>query len=89
MNKQSTLGNYTLEQYISDLEKNGTHSAINDGDLLDLVIDAVNQEPNDEGLPTDRDILMLVNNALYHHFNEESKWDEHLRREKDLARCRA
>ena len=48
MKKQSTLGNYTLEQYIADLEKNGTHSAINDGDLLDLVIDAVNQEPNDE-----------------------------------------
>jgi len=42
-----------------------------DGELLDLIIEVTKQEPNTEGLPTDRDILMAINNALYHHFNEE------------------
>ncbi len=44
---------------------------MSDGELLDLVIDVTNQEPSDEGLPTDRDILMSINNALYYHFDEE------------------
>ena len=44
---------------------------LDDGELLDLVIDVTEQEPSPEGLPTDRDILMSINNALYHHFNEE------------------
>jgi len=47
-------------------------SKLDDGALLDLVIDATTQEPSPEGLPTDRDILMSINNALYHHFNEEN-----------------
>jgi len=44
---------------------------MSDGELLDLVIEVTNQEPSDEGLPTDRDILMSINNALYYHFDEE------------------
>ena len=45
---------------------------LDDGALLDLVIEVTMQEPSPEGLPTDRDILMSINNALYHHFNEEN-----------------
>ena len=42
-----------------------------DGELLDLIIEATKQKPTTDGLPTDRQILMAINNALYHHFNEE------------------
>jgi hypothetical protein len=67
----------TLNKYTDYLADGGTreHSdgepVMSDGELLDLVIDVTNQEPSDEGLPTDRDILMSINNALYYHFDEE------------------
>ena len=71
-----------LNQYADFLEDGGAIEYIennqdgepimSDGELLDLVIEVTKQEPSDEGLPTDRDILMAINNALYHHFNEES-----------------
>ena len=68
----------TLNEYTDYLEEGGIrmHSdgdpVMSDGELLDLIIEVTTQEPNVEGLPTDRDILMAINNALYHHFNEES-----------------
>ncbi len=67
-----------LYEYADYLDNGGSRedsdgeSVMSDGELLDLVIEATKQEPLDEGLPTDRDILMSINNALYHHFNEES-----------------
>ena len=59
-----------LNEYKDYLEDNGCMTC-KDGDLLDLIIEVTTQEPNVEGLPTDREILMAINNALYHHFNEE------------------
>jgi hypothetical protein len=67
----------TLNKYADYLADGGIreHSngepVMSDGELLDLVIEVTNQEPSDEGLPTDRDILMSINNALYYHFDEE------------------
>ena len=59
-----------LNEYTDYLDDNGCMTW-EDGELLDLIIEVTKQEPNAEGLPTDRDILMAINNALYHHFNEE------------------
>ncbi len=36
---------------------------MSDGELLDLIIEVTEQEPNAEGLPTDRGILMAINDA--------------------------
>ena len=60
-----------LNEYTDYLDDNGCMTW-EDGELHDLIIEVTKQEPNAEGLPTDRDILMAINNALYHHFNEES-----------------
>ena len=60
-----------LNQYTDYLDDGGCMTW-EEGELLDLIIEVTKQEPNAEGLPTDRDILMAINNALYHHFNEES-----------------
>jgi len=66
-----------LNKYADYLEDGGIRESfdgelvMSDGELLDLIIDVTNQEPSDEGLPTDRDILMSINNALYYHFDEE------------------
>jgi len=60
-----------LNEYTDYLDDNGCMTW-EDGELLDLIIEVTKQEPSAEGLPTDRDILMAINNALYHHFNEES-----------------
>tara|TARA_R100000951_G_C2497268_1_gene136322 strand:+ start:233 stop:463 length:231 start_codon:yes stop_codon:yes gene_type:complete len=68
----------TLNEYADYLEEGGIrmHSdgdlVMSDGELHDLVIEATKQEPDADGLPTDTQILMAINNALYHHFNEES-----------------
>ena len=68
----------TLNEYADYLDNGGIrmHSdgdpTMSDGELHDLVIEATKQEPDAEGLPTDTQILMAINNALYHHFNEES-----------------
>ena len=64
--------NYTLENYIADI-KEGDTLPLEDGMLLDLVIDAVNAKPNDRGEPTDRQILETINHALYLHFNVYTK----------------
>ena len=67
----------TLNKYADYLEDGGIREyydgelVMSDGELLDLIIEVTNQEPSDDGLPTDRDILMSINNALYHHFDEE------------------
>ena len=72
----------TLNEYADFLEDGGAiehrennqdgEPIMSDGELHDLVIEATKQEPDAEGLPTDTQILMAINNALYHHFNEES-----------------
>jgi hypothetical protein len=72
----------TLNEYADFLEDGGAiehrennqdgEPIMSDGELLDLVIEATKQEPDAEGLPTDTQILMAINNALYFHFNEES-----------------
>jgi len=59
-----------LYEYADYLDDNGCMTW-EDGELLDLVIEATEQKPTADGLPTDRQILMAINNALYHHFNEE------------------
>jgi|TARA_E500000305_G_scaffold70586_1_gene56483 hypothetical protein len=67
-----------LYEYADYLDNGGSRedsdgeSVMSDGELLDLVIEATEQKPTADGLPTDRQILMAINNALYHHFNEES-----------------
>ncbi len=54
-----------------------------DGDLLEVITQATTQidgasgwDTESERLPTARQILMAINNALHHHFNEEdqTKW---------------
>jgi hypothetical protein len=66
-----------LKEYTDYLDNGGIRedsdgeSIMSDGELHDLIIEVTKQEPNAEGLPTDRDILMAINNALYYHFNEE------------------
>ena len=74
-----TLTSYEIINKYADYVADGgtrTYSdsepVMSDGELLDLVIEVTKQEPSPEGLPTDRDILMSINNALYHHFNEEN-----------------
>ena len=68
----------TLNEYAEYLEEGGIrmHSdgdpTMSDGELHYLVIEATQQEPDADGLPTDTQILMAINNALYFHFNEES-----------------
>jgi hypothetical protein len=68
----------SLDQYSDYLEKGGVRMhtdgepVMSDGELLDLIIEVTKTQPNAEGLPTDRDILMSINNALYNHFNEET-----------------
>ncbi len=59
-----------LDEYSTYIEDGGFNT-YEDGELLDLIIEATKQKPTKDGLPTDRDILMSINNALYHHFNEE------------------
>jgi hypothetical protein len=59
-----------LDEY-SDYLEDGGHKTYEDGELHDLIIEATKQKPTADGLPTDRQILMAINNALYHHFNEE------------------
>ena len=67
----------SLDKYTNYIADGGTRTysdgdpVMSDGELLDLIIEVTKQEPNAEGLPTDRDILMSINNALYYHFNEE------------------
>ena len=61
----------SLYQYSDHLENGGT-DRLEDGELHDLIIEATKQKPTVDGLPTDRQILMAINNALYHHFNEET-----------------
>tara|TARA_B100001769_G_scaffold255642_1_gene232310 strand:+ start:970 stop:1206 length:237 start_codon:yes stop_codon:yes gene_type:complete len=76
MNKETKTPIESIDSYADYLEakenKLWKTAKLDDGELLDLVIDVTTQEPSPEGLPTDRDILMSINNALYHHFNEES-----------------
>jgi len=59
-----------LDEYSTYIEDGGFNT-YEDGELLDLIIEATKQKPTEDGLPTDRDILMSINNALYHHFNDE------------------
>ena len=59
-----------LDEYSTYIEDGGFNT-YEDGELLDLIIEATKQKPTEDGLPTDRDILMSINNALYHHFNEQ------------------
>jgi len=59
-----------LDEYSTYIEDGGFNT-YEDGELLDLIIEATKQKPSVDGLPTDRDILMSINNALYHHFNDE------------------
>jgi|11BtaG_2_1085332.scaffolds.fasta_scaffold36313_1 hypothetical protein len=67
-----------LHEYADYLDNGGSRedsdgeSVMSDGELHDLVIEATKQEPDAEGLPTDTQILMAINNALYFHFNEET-----------------
>jgi len=71
MNKETQTPIECIDSYADYLEVLKV-AKLDDGALLDLVIDVTTQEPSPEGLPTDRDILMSINNALYHHFNEEN-----------------
>ena len=73
-----TLTSYEIiNKYADYVADGGTRTKSNgepvmsDGELLDLVIRVTEQEPSPEGLPTDGDILMSINNALSYHFNEE------------------
>ena len=59
-----------LDEYSTYIEDGGFNT-YEDGELLDLIIEATKQKPTEDGLPTDRDILMSINNALYYHFNDE------------------
>ena len=59
-----------LDEYSTYIEDGGFNT-YEDGELLDLIIEATKQKPTEDGLPTDRDILMSINNALYHHFNDQ------------------
>lgn len=59
---------YTLEDYITDI-KEGDTLPLEDGMFLDLVIETVNEKPNDKGEPTDTQILETLNHALWLHFN--------------------
>lgn len=65
-----------LMEYTDYLDNGGIREdsdgepVMSDGELLDLIIEVTEQEPNAEGLPTDRGILMAINDALYCHFNE-------------------
>ena len=50
-----------------------------DSDLLEVVTQATTQidgasgwDTESDRTPTAKEILMAINNALYHHFNEES-----------------
>jgi len=67
-----------LYEYADYLDNGGSRedsdgeSVMSDGELHDLVIEATEQNPTADGLPTDRQILMAINNALYFHFNEKS-----------------
>ena len=76
MNKETKTPIESIDSYADYLEekanKHWKTAKLDDGELLDLVIDVTMQEPSPEGLPTDRDILMSINNALYFHFNEEN-----------------
>ena len=60
-----------LDEYSTYVEEGGINT-YEDGELLDLIIEVTQQKPNLDGLPTDRETLLSINNALYHHFNEES-----------------
>jgi hypothetical protein len=62
--------NHLLYEYSTYIEEGGFNT-YEDGELLDLIIEATKQKPSADGLPTDRQILMAINDALYHHFNEE------------------
>ena len=57
----------------SDHLGDGGHNKYEDGELHDIIIQATKQKPTVDGLPTDRQILMAINNALYHHFNKEDQ----------------
>ena len=76
MNKETKTPIESIDSYADYLEAKANKywktAKLDDGELLDLVIDVTMQEPSPEGLPTDRDILMSINNALYFHFNEEN-----------------
>lgn len=62
----------SLDEY-SDYLENGGHKTCEDGELLDLIINATKQEPNADGLPTDRCILVSIDNALCHHFTKQNE----------------
>ena len=61
-----------LYEYSTYIEE-GVFNTYEYGELLDLIIEATKQKPSADGLPTDRQILMAINDALYHHFNEEDQ----------------
>ena len=71
-----------LNEYSDYLEndiKETYHKYIySDSDLLEIVTQATTQiedcsgwDTESDRTPTAREILMAINNALYHHFNEE------------------
>ena len=67
----------SLDKYTNYIADGGTRTHSNgdpvmsDAELQDLIIAVNKQKPNAEGLPTDKDKFMSINNALYYHFNEE------------------
>ena len=73
-----------LNEYSDYLEndiKETYHKYIySDSDLLEIVTEATTQidgasgwDTESERTPTAREILLSINNALYHHFNEEDQ----------------
>lgn len=67
-----------LNEYSTYLEDDGCLT-YNDSDLLEIVTQATTQiedcsgwDTESDKTPTASEILMAINNALYHHFNEES-----------------